>query len=426
MPTRNDFWRVGWLVICLLALAAGMPASAEDAIQNPSFSDADGDGKPDGWELETFVIENYRGVTCLSMKMPRKDKSPFTGKATTAFRGPKGFYRVTVEYLDEKDGVSKGKILVNDAVRHIWNFDGTFGDCWREEVIENIELAPGDKLTLWGRDNPSEYCRVRKLVVAPSPNPPTGATLEELRTPPTFGKAAVGPLVPLAAHRDLSADETRPESRPLILGGPILFLATPERAPVFDLSLNQPRTPRWSLGFHGEGATGRGKPTLSVKDEPLPYDAATGVATIRPRIEKAGLHEVRASQGYWSADVPHSLAVDGGAGDPMIAEGNGSFYFFVPGGTKAFGVGGYCNGGYIAEVSVRAPDGRLALLMDVPSDAADGIPVRVRAGEDDAIWSVGVTGVSPRIRLVGVPPFIATHPRHLLVPEPCLEGKRKP
>jgi hypothetical protein len=425
-PVRTTSRLATCLTVLLVALPTAAAAPAANTIENPTFADADGDGKPDGWEMETFILEKFRGTNCLSMKMPRKDKSAFTGKVTTGFKGPEGFYRVTVEYLDEKDGVSKGKLLVNGDVRHIWNFDGTFGDCWRQEVVENVELKPGDTITFWGRDNPTEYCRVRKLSVEPSPQSPTGAALEELRTKPVIGEAASGPLVPLAAHRDLSAEESRPESRPLILGGPILFLAAPDRPVAFELTLNQPRTPTWSFGFHGAGATGRGKPKTVVKDAALPYDPATSVATIRPVPEKEGLHELRAPQGYWSSETPHVLAVEGKAGDSITGAGNGVFYFFVPAGTKAFGIGGYCNGGYIAEVTVRAPDGRLAVRMDVPNDAAEGIPVRVRPGEDDAVWSVGLTGVSPKIRLVGVPPFVATHPRHLLVPEPCLGSAKKP
>lgn len=405
----------------VLAVVASAPR-ADEPIANPTFRDADGDGRPDGWELDTFVMETFRGVPCLSLKMPRKDKSSFTGRATTAFAGPEGFYRVTVEYLDEKDGVSKGKLLVNGAVRHIWNFDGTFGDCWREEVIDDVELRPGDRITFLGRDNPTEYCRVRRIAVAPSPSPPTGTALEQLRTPPTIGRAAEGPLVPLAAHRDLSADESRPESRPLVIGGPILFLTAPDRPVAFELALNQPRNPAWSFAFHGAGATGRGKPAVTMKDVPLLHEPETGIATIRLRPEKPGLHEIRAPQGFWQADVPHVLAVQADAADPVVGAGTGLFYFFVPKGTRAFGAGGYCNGGYIAEVTVRAPDGRLVVRMDVPNDAAQGIPVRVSPGEDDAVWSLAVAGVSPKIRLVGVPAFVATHPRHLLVPEPCISG----
>ncbi|NDC64203.1 MAG: hypothetical protein EBZ59_09530, partial [Planctomycetia bacterium] len=170
MPLPTE-WRSLPLAAILGLLAAavvGPPCNAhggEPLLADPSFADADGDGRPDGWEVKTFVMENFRGVRCLSMKVPRKDKSSFIGEVSGTFRGPAGFYRVTVGYLDENDGVSKAKLLVNGAVRHIWNFDGTFGDCWREEVIDNVELKPGDTVTLWGRDNPTEYFRIRSLAV---------------------------------------------------------------------------------------------------------------------------------------------------------------------------------------------------------------------------------------------------------------------
>jgi len=428
-PLRRSGFRIVRLLAALWLLTTGLSAADPDDsrfLPNPSFADADGDGKPDGWETKTFILEKFRGTSCLSMKMPRKDKSSFTGKASGTFRGPAGFYRVTVGYLDEKDGVSKAKLLVNGDVRHIWNFDGTFGDCWREEIIENVELKPGDAVTLWGRDNPTEYCRIRSLSVAPTPVPPTPEELAERRTPPVIADFEPGPLVPLAVHRDLAAENGRPESRPLILGGPILFLASDDPTVAFNLVLDQPRTPVYSYGCHGPDATGRERITFSIKDAPLAFDASTNEATIRPPAGGKGLCELRAPQGHWEADVPHVLAVQGRSGDSVTAAGTGLFYFFVPRGTQALGVGAYCYGDSIAEVTVRGPDGMLIERMDVPKNAEQGLLIRVRSGQDDAVWSVTVAGVSPRIRICGVPPYVATHPRHLLVPKNCLPTGRRP
>lgn len=409
-------WR-RFLGLGALALAAA-GAAAGELVANPSFADADGDGKPDGWAVKTYVLENFRGVRCLSMKVPRKDKSSFTGEATTVFQGPSGYYRVTVSYLDEQDGISKAKLLVNGRVIHIWDFDGTFGDCWRDEIIDNVALKPGDTITFRGRDNPSEYCRIRSLSVVPSPNPPSAREVEEREHPPAIPTIAFGPLVALRDYRDLSADEDRPEYRPLVVGGPILFLRSGRETVDLELTLNQPRTPRYSLMFRGGNEA-----FAAVRDAALLYDLGTGVAVIRVPPGPAGVYEVQASQGYWSIDRPHVLAVSGGTADTVRAAAVGSLYFFVPKGTRAFGVGAYSNGGYIAEVVVRAPDGSLVTRMDVPNDASQGLPIRVREGQDDRAWSVGISGVSPRIRLCGVPPYLATHPRYLLVPRECVEGK---
>ncbi|NUN94102.1 MAG: hypothetical protein HUU04_10025 [Verrucomicrobiae bacterium] len=421
------FSRSGTFAIACAFLLFGVgrgAAAAAEMLPNPTLEDRDGDGKPDGWEIKTYVIEKFRNVSCLSMKIPRKDKSSKIGEATTVFSGPEGWYRVTVRYLDESDGISKGKLLVNDKIVHIWDFDGTFGDCWRDEVIENVELKPGDKLTFWGRDSPSEYCRIRSISVVPSPKPPTAEEIAELRTPPEIPDVDFGPLVALRDYRDLSADEDRPEYRPLVFRGPVLFLASGRGKTSLELTLNQPRDPKYTLFYHGPLSTGRDKAAPLIQDEPLPYDPGTQIAVIRPPGAEAGLYEVRAAQGYWSSETPHVFAVEARARDSVVGAGHGSFYFFVPKGARAFEVGAWCYGGYVAEVTLHAPDGTLVTRMDVPEKAPEGLLIRVRPGQDDRAWSVSFTGVTPRIRLRGVPPYLATHPRHLLVPKECVAPKK--
>ena len=405
-------------------LAVILPCGAEAALLrgNPDLADQDGDGQPDGWEVEKFIIEDFRGTKCIGMKFPRKDKSAMQGRVTTVFEGPEGFYRVTVSYLDEKDGVSKGKLLVNDQVVRIWNFDGTFGDCWRDEVVENVELKPGDKLTFLGRDNPSEFCRVRSIRVEPSPEPPTAQELEERRNPPVIEEKSYGPLVALRDHRDLSAEESRPEYRPRIVSGsPILALKNAGQSADLALEVERSKRPAvYSSGNHGLTSTGRDPIDFAVMDTDLPYDPVTLAAKINLPRDEGGLFEVRGPNAFWSASVPHVMPVQSREGDPRSGAGSGGYYFYVPAGTTAFGVGAYCNGPYIGEVTVRAPDGTLVTRMDVPKDAAQGVPIRVRPGQDNGVWSLNVEGVSPKIRLCGVPPYVATHPRHLLVPQECV------
>lgn len=414
------FIALGLLAVLTPRVPAATPVPAANVLPNPTFNDADGDGRPEGWDLKTYVLENHKGTRCLSMKIPRKDKSSMTGEATTTFQGTQGYYRVTVSYLDENDGISKAKLLVNGKIEHIWDFDGTFGDCWRAEVIENVALAPGDVLTFRGRDSPSEYCRIRSITAIPSPCPPNARELEERTTPPAIADAATGPLVALKDYRDLSDDEQRPDYRPLIVGGSILVLRAAQDPADMEVTLNQPRNPTYTLSYLGTNATGQEKAEPLIKNAELAFDAGTLSAMIRIPTGPAGLYALQGPQGYWSTDLPYAFRVDSHAKDTARAGGIGAFYFFVPKGTTAFGIGAYCNGGYIAEVTVRAPDGTLVARKDVPNDAPQGIPIRVRPGQDDRAWSVNVSGVSPRIRLCGVPPYLATHPRFLLVPKTCV------
>lgn len=422
-----------WLS-CSFSAAAFLSLSitgscAADLIANPTFKDGDGDGKPDGWELKSlradapvaWAIEKYKkDKTCLSMKVPRKDKSSFTGEVSTVFSGPAGFYQVTVSYLDENDGISKAKLLVNGKIVHIWNFDGTFADCWRDEVIENVELNPGDKITLWGKDNPSEYCRVRSLNVVPSPKPPTAKEIEEMRNPPVIGEARLGPLVALAAQRDLSSLEKKPEYAPLVINGYVLFLSKGNENIKFNLKFQPSQKPAtYSLLFFGTESTGLEKDKGTVMlDKKGISQAANGEAEIFLKTSEPGLYglDVQGSNFLVETDVPHVIPVPTDKRNYYIMRAIGTFYFFVPKGVTALGIGAYPNG-YIGEVTLRGPDGSLITRMDVLPDSKFGIPVRVRPGQDDQIWSVSIEGVSPAVRVFGVPPYLATHPRYLLIPK---------
>ena len=408
-------------------LAWGLLVSAAPAfVANPDFTDADGDGRPEGWEIKTYILENMRGVPCLSMKFPRHNDRSLEGEAAMVFEGPAGFYRVTVRYLDEFDGVSKAKLLVNGETVHIWSFDGTFGDCWRDEVIENVELAPGNKVALLVRDNPSEYGRIRSFNIEPSPVPPTAEELAERRTPPVIEDKEFGPLVPLRDHRDLAAYLRRPEYRPLLAGrgSPLLVLQPGGEAAVLDLEIERPKNPLYAVHYHGGGATGRGEPLESGEEAPLPYDEQNATARIDEPFSRPGLYEVSVPKTYVRGSVPHVLAAQAGPEDKGRGGAQGGFYFFVPKGTKAFGVGAYSPGDRRAEVAVYAPDGSLVTRQEVPKEADRGIPIRVRPGQDDAVWVLNVTGISPVIRLCGVPPYLATHPRHLLVPAECVAARQ--
>lgn len=412
------------LVLLACCLLQTLPAVA--MLANPEFEDADGDGVPEGWELKTYILEDMKGVRCLSMKFPRHSDMPLEGEANTVFEGPEGFYRVVISYLDEFDGVSKGKFLVNEKILRIWNFDSTFADVWREEVIENVELKPGDRITFRGRDNPSEYCRIRSIRVEPSPNPPTPEELAEMRTPPVIEEKNFGPLVPLAELRDLSSESRRPEFRPLFSGrnSSILVMKKAGEEAFLDLELDRPKNPTYAVFSHGPSANGMEKPETPLAEGALLFDENDSTARITLPAAEGGLFEVKTPATYLAGDPPpHVLPVQTSVAEKNRGGAAGGFYFFVPKGTKAFGVGAYSLGDRTAEVTVHAPDGSLVTQMDVPKDAQQGIPIRVRPGQDDAVWTLNVSGVSPVIRLTGIPPFLATHPRYLLVPEETILRK---
>ncbi len=425
-PTQNGrFLRKALPILPLASLCLPL-LTASAMLANPDFTDSDGDGIPDGWELKTYILEDFKGIRCLSMKFPRDSKSPLEGEASTMFEGPEGFYQVRISYLDEFDGVSKAKLLVNGEVRWIWNFDNTFGDVWREEVIENVELKPGDRITFRGRDNPSEYCRIRSIRVDPSPNPPTAIELEERRNPPDIAEKDYGPLVALRDVRDLSSYKRRPEYRPLLSdrGSPLLVLKKAGEEAELKVAIYRPKNPRYKVTYHGAAATGRDQTATPVAEGDLPFDEIDSSATISLPVHEEGLFEVRGPTGYVTGDPPHVLLAQAAAGEKNRGEATGGFYFFVPRGTTAFGIGAHCMGDYIAEVTIYAPDGSLVTQMDVPKGSPQGIPIRVREGQDDAIWALNVSGVAPVIRLSGIPPYLATHPRHLLVPAECVAEKK--
>lgn len=420
--------KIAALFLCVFGvLCAFSPLLNATVLPNPEFRDEDGDGVPDGWKLETFILENFRGVNCLSMRFERHSDAPLKGSASTVFNGPEGFYRVTIEYLDESDGVSKGKFLVNDEILRIWDFDNTFRDYWREEVLENVALKPGDKIAFWGQDNPSEYCRVRAIRIEPTPTPPSAIELEERNNPPQVENREFGPLVALRDARDVSAMARWPEYQPLIATrSPVLLLKKSGEEADVELTMNKPHSLEYSVRQHevstsaktlGDGAQG----DVLLEGE-LPFDVAAPLTTIPLPEEAGGMLELRLPQGRIQSDSPHVLLTQTAAAEQRRGGASGAFYFFVPKGTTAFGVGAYSSGRTV-EVTLYAPDRSLVTKMDVKATDTLGLPVRVKPGQDDGIWTLIVSGVSPTIRLVGVPPYLATHPSLLLVPKESVEAK---
>ncbi len=418
------------IVGLLMTVGVGSSLQSAEVLPNPTFADTDGDGVPDGWEVKTLVLEKYKGVHCLSMNFRRHNNAPVEGEVSMIFQGEKGFYTVTITYLDQSDGISKGKFLVNGKPERIWDFDLTFRSIWRDEVIENVELGPGDRISIYGRDQPYEYCRIRSVQIKPSLNPPTAQELEERRNPPPIEEREYGPLVALKEVRDISALDRHPRFDPKLnaSGASILVLKKPGEIVALDIDTAIAREPGDLVYFitsHREFTTGIKPSTPKGSGIELPFDPHELTAAISLPAEEEGLFEIsladrRRSSIHISSDTPHVLYAQSAAAGGARGGASGAFYFFVPKGTQTFGVGAYSSGKGLVEVTVIAPDGTMVTKMDVPKEAEKGLPIRVPEGLDDSVWSLHVKGVNPTIRLVGVPPFLATHPRTLLVPEECI------
>ncbi len=89
--------------------------------------------------------------------------------AKTTFDGPAGQYDLKLSVLDECDG--NGRICV--SVNGQWVLDvrlnqndggnGVHNSTFRELMINDIDLKPGDVVKIWGLGNRGEYARIDKL-----------------------------------------------------------------------------------------------------------------------------------------------------------------------------------------------------------------------------------------------------------------------
>jgi hypothetical protein len=423
-----------WLPILLLVLAPlaarAAPAAADgNLLPNPTFRDEDGDGKVDGWEVKTFIFEKDPADpkrNRLTLKIKQDSDRQVIGEVSTVFQGPEGYYQVAIRYLDENDGISMGKFLVNGKVVHVWDFDNIFFSYYRTELVENVRLKPGDRLAVWAANDGTEYCRLDSVRVLPSPRPPSAKEFEEMK-PPAVADAAFGKLVPLAARRELAAEEARPEGHVTVSRGLLLVPARAGERVRLELQPNSARAvgvEKVALAFLGPAATGleAGEPSPAEVAAAFDAEAKVGVASFVAPAE--GLYRLESRQSTPSAKGPHAFACAPQArGAPMLM-GAGDFSFFVPRGTKAFAVGASALGGRVAEVTLLFPDGTVCKRTSL--EAKEELAVRVPEGRDDAAWTLSVRGVAPAITLRGVPPFVATHPKFLLVPAECLPPSPRP
>ncbi len=97
-----------------------------------------------------------------------------TGTASTTFDGLSGVYEVVVGYFDENDGIAQLQLQVNDDVVGSLILDEDLGSAEADEMtftegtISEVELNPGDILTLQGTRDSGEFARVDYIDLIPS------------------------------------------------------------------------------------------------------------------------------------------------------------------------------------------------------------------------------------------------------------------
>ncbi len=185
------------------------------------------------------------------------------------------------------------------------------------------------------------------------------------------------------------------------------------------------------LQLWGLGADGRDQEFIIEQNPTVPKDPTLrfefkapkdGLYRLNVRIMKGG---ARASFGARPhaieariKDRKNTLRLDKSS-DPASsaggrAAGATSWHFYVPKGTRAFVIEASSPGRKQVNVSLETGGG--GTLKDETVDTGAELLVQVPAGKDGAVWTVRLGANRGQFGLAGVPPFVATHPEHLLVP----------
>ncbi len=160
------------------------------------------------------------------------------------------------------------------------------------------------------------------------------------------------------------------------------------------------------------GASDTGtRETLIQTDTSVPPDGKTRSVVLTPK--QSGLHKIVISDGNdmtsmsWEKGTVMTFLSDG-TQQPKIS---GSFYFYVPKGTKTLGF--VCN---IARGYIVSPDGK-RIFKFKKSLGFKSLPVP--DGMDGKLWKL--QSISGKMGLLTVPPFLATEPAGLLLPEEVIK-----
>lgn len=395
---NGSCWRSTWSLFLVIGVISGWQSTSTcgvtpaesgfrvgNLIANGSFV------APGAWRVQRFHVEK---VGLISNK-----GEGGAGSLATTFLGANGFYQIRVRYLDEGDGVSGVQLSVGGRMVGRWSFDGILVDRFRWKVFDGVQIDQGDEITLLGRSDGSEYCRMAGIEILPSkPLQAENAVLIAKKVEYSMQ------LIPVNGH---SVGKQNPE---FLLAPDSIFSGGSGRYWVY-LSSEQPFRLTAQAAFGDTVSTlhyrltkvGATQPTAEetfVSSDSVPIYVTKYVAT-------TGLYELKiapALQGgmsvKFSVNVPCVTKLELGA-----REG----YFFVPRNTQTFGL--KCAG----HVVLIDAAGRVMFDELLENDSLRNIAVS--AGSDGQVWYFqGNLG-----ELFGVPPYVAAKRDAMLAPAELLQ-----
>jgi len=182
-------------VYSLLQYQAGHAIVWRDAVSNwflrkSGIPDAKGrvGSYPDRVEAESMQLHGYTPVDVTPWETASGGKAIICREAEcsveTSFAGAAGRYRISVEYFDFHNGVSKYELMLNGQLLAHWNASGTLptdemngSTSIRYLVPEAVILKPGDRLEIAGHPGDAEPAPLDYLSIVPADhaNPATGA-----------------------------------------------------------------------------------------------------------------------------------------------------------------------------------------------------------------------------------------------------------
>ncbi len=173
----------------------------ENPTQNPSTPSNNWDNDTLTLTVDQLELSNYEIETRFtqSATMPNGTAHDVatlkygktTGTASYTFSGLEGQYDLTIGYYDENDGLSSYSVKINGQTIDTWTASANLGSDMPESStyqrranIEDLDLKPGDVITITGTGNQNEYARIGTLEITESaqaqPLPETQFSSDEL------------------------------------------------------------------------------------------------------------------------------------------------------------------------------------------------------------------------------------------------------
>ena len=182
LPGKNDWTQVTVSAKIPAGTAYIMPYLELDGVGSAWFDDIALDGTPaepsrnaDNYEFvlnpDDFAArQGFRVVARAKQAVLELPADVPEGTAEAVFWGETARYSVLVRHLDEFDGISELSLRVNGVEVHRFRFDQTPADGPAKEVprehrIQNVDIQCRSRISLHGRADAGEYCRVTGLVL---------------------------------------------------------------------------------------------------------------------------------------------------------------------------------------------------------------------------------------------------------------------